>query len=240
MTKNIDYPLWFIFCLFFAVSFYYLIKKNFKNPFFPIFLLTVIGLILFYFQIELPLWLSQAFLVTSFLYIGDLYYHSNNRKRLDITILVLTLPVFIYAGIMNFKVDIEQLSIIPNPVIFFASSIGGIALVVIISKLISRFRFSIVFEKLGIYSLFIFALHANASYLSPIAQKLTLFSYKLLGTSPIDINNIQQSDILFGIYKTILSLCLFYIIGILLKKHIPMLWNYNKSTDNFLNKSYSL
>lgn len=240
MLANIDYPLWFIVCLFFAVSFYYLIKKNFKNPFLPIFLLTVIGLIFFYFQIELPLWLSQAFLVTSFLYLGDLYYHSNNRKRLDITILVLTLPVFIYAGIMDFKVNIEDLSIIPNPFIFFASSIGGIALVVIISKLISRFRFSIVFEKLGIYSLFIFALHANASYLSPIAQKLTLFSYKLLGTSPIDINNIQQSDILFGIYKTILSLCLFYIIGILLKKHIPMLWNYNKSTDNFLNKSYSL
>ncbi len=130
---------------------------------------------------------------------------------------------------MDFKVDIGALTIISNPFIFFASSMGGISLVIIISKLISGFRFSIIFEKLGICSLFIFALHANASYLNPIAQKLTLLSYELLDTQPFHINDIPQSSPLFGIYKTILSLCLFYIIGVLLKNNMPMLWGYNKS-----------
>lgn len=218
--SNINYPLWFIISLFFSTLLLHFILKM-KHAWAYALSTFAIGLTLFYIHLELPIWISQSILVCSFLYLGKEYYLKirNNDKVHKLTLwggVILTCPFFIYAGISNLKVDLGGFALPSNPIFFLFSAICGIGLTLLLSLWLSKTNIGKLLANLGLYSLFIYGLHANSSFLNPIVEY----------TTEILNFNLMPVHVLCGIVKTIYCTILFYFIGTLLKRWFPYLFGY--------------
>ena len=168
-TSSINFPLWFIICLFMAINIYYFLRRL-KHNIVAIILTTLIGAILFYFQISLPFFISQALVATAFLYLGEKTYKKGMNNKMLFYITLATIPIFIYAGIENIKVDMGSLIINSNFLIFLLPAVCGISFTLLISRLFSQSKISRPLQILGKYSLFVFALHVNTGFLKPISR----------------------------------------------------------------------
>lgn len=225
--SNINYPLWFIICLFFTVIIFHFLYKL-KYSYIGFILLAIIGAALFRYQISLPLYLSQAFVVSLLLYIGKLCYSTKNKIKTLLILLFITLPFFIYSGITKVKIDLRGLTINCNFILFLLSSLGGISLTCLLSILLAKTKLSGVMSTLGRYSLFIFGLHANNRFLDPLAIKLT----NIFSSIP---SQFIHENIGFGIIKTIICVLFFLAVGIILKKIFPFFFGYSLD-DKILEK----
>lgn len=238
--SNINYPLWFILCLFTVSALYFFICKLIRNKFIHsllIILLALTGFLLFYKQIELPLYLSQAFVVLPFLHLGKIYYKKKNTISYNINNLFLFFSsiLFIIGVIWKLKVDLGALVVDSNPFLFYLPALGGIVIILKISEWIVKYKWRYIFLQLGSYSLFILALHANMRFLNNIVNFLSIHIYQFTETSyssPID------QTVLWGILKTVISIPICYVIGIILKKYLPILWNYSKNDPFIMKMNY--
>lgn len=172
-TKTINYVLWFIMCLFIAINIYYFVRKmgRFKLP--MILFLVTISAFLFYYQISLPLWTSQAMMVVGFLYLGETYYKRGTSDKLLLVLFLLTAPLWWYVGAQHFKTDMGGLTIPANFLYFIIPALSGTALTLLLGRLISLYRWAGIFRMMGTYSLFIFGFHVNTGFLDGICH-LTL------------------------------------------------------------------
>lgn len=227
--SSVNYPLWFIVCLFISINMYYFIRR-FKYELWAILFATFVGATLYYFQIRLPFFISQAFLATAFLYLGEKVYKRNVDNKMLLFIVLLTIPFFIYAGIKDVKVDMAALIINSNFLLFLLPAICGIGLTLLVSRLICSAKYSFILQRLGRYSLFIFALHINTGFLKPISKAAIEIT-----SSFILLNNI---DILIGIVDTIIAILFSFVIGLILNKYFSIFFGY-KSNDRIISKLQS-
>lgn len=225
-TTSVNYPLWFIVCLFISINMYYFIRR-FKYEFWVILFTTFVGTTLYYFQIRLPFFISQAFLATVFLYLGEKVYKRGVDNKMLLFIVLLTIPFFIYAGIMNIKTNMGSLIIDRNFLLFLLPAICGISLTLLVSRLICSAKYSFILQRLGRYSLFIFALHVNTGFLKPISKA----AIEIIPL-PISLNNI---NILIGVFDTIIAILFSFVIGLMLNKYFSIFFGY-KSNDKIISK----
>ena len=224
-TTSINFPLWFIICLFISINIYYFTRRL-KHNFIVILLTTFVGAILFYFQISLPFFISQALLATVFLYLGEKTYKRRiNNKVLFYTTLA-TIPIFIYAGIGNIKTDMGNLIINSNFLIFLLPAVCGISFTLLISRLFSQSKISRPLQILGKYSLFVFALHVNTGFLKPISRIA-------MEITPPYLLNIVNTNIFIGIINTITATLFSLFIGFILNRYFPVFFGY-KPNDKTL------
>ena len=217
--SNINYPLWFIVCLFFTVIIFHFFYKL-KYSYIGFILLAIIGAVLFRYWISLPLYLSQAFVVSLLLYMGKLCYSAKNRIKTLLILSLITLPFFVYSGITKVKIDLGALTMNCNFILFLLSCLGGISLTCLLSILLAKTKLSGTMSTLGRYSLFIFGLHANNRFLDPVVIKLT----NLFNDVP---PSMIHENIGYGIIKTIICVLFFLVIGIILKKIFPFFFGYS-------------
>lgn len=222
--STINYPLWFIVCLFVSLNIYYFIRKI-PYKFVIITIITAIGTIFFHYKINLPFFLTQALVAILFIYLGEKAYNNVKKNKYILITLMLTLPLYIYAGWNNVKTDMGGLLIDNNPLLFFMPAVSGISLTLLISRFINRYNISKTISQIGKYSLFIFAIHANTSFLMPISEGI-------LRVIPI-VN--YNSPTCLGIINTFISILFSFILGIILKKYFPFFWGY-KQNDKIISE----
>ena len=170
-TRSINYPLWFIVCLFVAMNVYYFIRRSRYEAILIAMSFCIAGL-LYYKNIRLPIYLTQSLLAIGFIYLGEKFYKvSINNIRL-LWISLLTLPFFVYAGINHIKVDMGGLTIDSNLMLFLLPAVSGIGITLLISRVISPYKCSLPLQSLGRFSLFVFALHANTGFLDSACKKI--------------------------------------------------------------------
>ena len=184
-TSSINFPLWFIVCLFIAINIYYFIRK-FRYEAVKAVLVTVsfcIACLLYYKNVKLPVFLTQALLAIGFIYLGEKFYKARLSNIRLFWITLITLPFFVFAGIKGIKVDMGGLVIDKNFMLFLLPAFSGIGLTLLISRLICKYKGANVLQSLGRFSLYIFALHVNTSFLDAICRKIVEF------TPPRYVNN---------------------------------------------------
>lgn len=216
--SSINYPLWFIISLFIALNIYYFIRKA-QHIFLLALVSTLVGAILFYYHIEIPLFISQSLLIISFIYLGEKFYHIEAKDKCLIISFMLTIFFFIVAGIKGVRTDIGSLKIDRNFFMFMLPAICGISGILLVSRIISPYKISFIFQKLGSYSLFIFGLHVNTSFLHPITNQI------------IDINksfNLHNTPY-EGIINVILTILFTFSMGILLNKYLHPFFRYGQN-----------
>lgn len=234
--SNIDYPLWFIVCLFILSILYFSIIRCIKNIFIQnvlLITLTGIGYIFAKNMIILPAYLSQVLIVLPFIHTGRIY--NIYKKRLasyKLLILILAILFFFIGYYFNVRTNIGDLFIDKNPLLFYLPAFGGSFLVLLIAETLTRYRASYFLSQLGIYSLFIFSIHANMGFLSGIIEKIVHVIYYVC---EYPIYGSYGAIVLGGIFKVIISVPLCYLCGNILKKYFPYLWNYSKE-DNLYKK----
>lgn len=216
--SSINYPLWFIVCLFVSLIIYYFIRKIPYNIV-PIAILTIIGIVLYYYKIRLPLYLTQSSLAILFIYLGEKIYKKGISNKNLIIAIIITIPFFIYAGINNVKVDMGSLVIDSNFIIFFMPAFCGIGIILLISRLLCNYKISLPIKILGEYSLFIFAMHVNTSFLKSISEKIIEIIPLLC----------DENHYILGIVDTLLAVLFSFAIGVILKKYIPFFWGYKQN-----------
>lgn len=235
--STINYPLWFIVCLFVSSVIYFSIKKQISSTKVLIsvtILLSIVGYILARQGVRLPLYLTQSLLVLIFIYIGDVYYKNKHQysSKQKIIVSILSTLFLIIGIICHTHTYIEELSIDSNYLLFFFPALGGSILTLQISEYLSHYKWSSFLATLGFYSLFIFAIHANMGYLNGLISKLSSFSYQLFTiTPPIDITH----STIWGIFKVIITIPICCILGYILKKHLSFLFECSP-TDYFYKK----
>jgi fucose 4-O-acetylase-like acetyltransferase len=222
--NTINYPLWFLVCLFVAVSlysiFYKLCSKSYLL-FFIILLLTIVGYMLAARQIHIPFYLTQTLIVLPFIHIGHIYYQNKENIKFSVKLVFILIAFLLFfTGILlRVKTNIFELRVDSNPILFYFPAFGGSFLTLFVSEWIAKYKWSNFLRQLGIYSLFIFAIHANTGYLdgliSGVIAKLHLLP--------------NNQNLLWGITKTLTAISICYVIGILLKKYFPYLWSYEKN-----------
>lgn len=212
---SINYPLWFIVCLFVSLNIYYFIRKS-KYPFFFIVAVSILGGLLYYYKFHLPLFISQSFLAIPFIYLGEKTYKSTNGFLIFIAL--LTLPIFIYAGLNNIVTDMAILVVDKNILLFFLPAFCGIGLTLLFSRLIKNYKVSFPLQIMGRYSLFIFALHANNSFLHPICNQIVKFV-------PLHLW-LGFKNIYVGLVNTIIVIIFSLIVGLLLKRYFSIFFGY--------------
>lgn len=210
-TKNIDYPLWFLICLFEVMLLYLLISNKYR--YYLLFLITAVGL--FFLTTCQPLfYLTHACLVLPFVELGRLFYKKKslllNKPVLLFGFFITSVVLFVWAEWLDMRINLVDLQIRPNYFAFFAVALCGSLLTVIISNYLAKTKISNCLALLGEYSLFIFALHANNGFLDSTIRRFV------------------ESDYPFGIVKTIISLLLCLGIGYILNSKLPYFFQYRK------------
>lgn len=236
-TKQINYPLWFLICLFFSEIIYQILlyKSTLWKGHFVISMVLLSAFISYVLYIEgvtIKLWISQSLLVLPFMHIGHLYKKYINKIKKYYGLLLILMSLFFLIGIIfEVKTDIADLKISMNPILFYLPAFGGAGLTIILSDLIAEKYSSKILRQLGIYSLFIFALHANMGFLDSLLTKIVLCSYNAFS---LNISSSIKSMVVYGIYKVIIELILCYFIGWLLKKIMPIFFSYSRQSKLYL------
>lgn len=158
--NQINGPLWFLLCLFFAnILFYYV--TYFCNMFFLIFIslsMGIIGLIFSYYRIELPLSIASSFTCLPFFCFGYLVKQllRDNRYKMKYIpfmfyILVVVFLIYNYSGFVNFSQNCFEF-----PLTVFPLGILGVIALLMISKAINTLH---LVTYIGRYSIIILCTH---------------------------------------------------------------------------------
>jgi fucose 4-O-acetylase-like acetyltransferase len=207
-------PMWFFYGLFFTSVFFTLIAKIFKKSYI-IALLSLIcsigGYLLSVYKIQIPLYIDSALSMMVFYAFGYLLKSYNVMDKLNTknSILVGIAGVGLYVlGILFNVVNNTKPNEVPqNYPLFFLSAIGAIVGLLIICRLLMRFKFlSNLLSFYGKESLIIFVFHVFTFYLFCL-----LFN--------LDIKNLTY---LQGFLNTIFALILSMLLGLLQKKYLPI------------------
>lgn len=234
-TKTINYPLWFIVCLFMLSLTYYTIIKFFRNIYLQliaIMTLSILGYIAVFFCVILPLYIIQALIVLPFIHVGKIYYQHRHRipQYVKFIILFLSAICFIYAVILDVKTNVGDLVINPNPLLFYLPALGASIIIINTAGWLSGFSWTKFISKIGMYSMFIFAIHANMGFTNGVISRIVKLVYNIIGYTDYQI--IEQT-VLWGIIKVSISIPICVFIGKISKKYWPYLWTYSK-TDKYV------
>ncbi len=193
-------------------------------------MLSIIGYWLCYTRSELCDWafIPQALCVTIFVLLGHNYYKLNHKNRWLLAAAIVTLPFYVYSVVIDEYISLADLQMGPNYLVYVADAVFGISVVMLISLYIQRFRASGFLNVLGVYSLYIFGLHANNSFLNPLLQKTMC----LLGNEDVAS---YSTSITYGLVKTFYCIIITLAIGWLLKRYLPFFFGYRKD-DKWLLK----
>ncbi len=166
-------------------------------------------------------YIPQGLCVTIFLLLGHNYYKLNHKIKLSAGVAIVTLPFFIYSVLKKEFVSLGDLEMGSNYLVYTADGIFGISVVMLISLYIQRFRAFGILNVLGVYSLYIFGLHANNSFLNPLLQKTMC----LLGNEDVAS---YSTSITYGLVKTFYCIIITLAVGWLLKRYLPFFFGYSK------------
>ena len=154
--NQINGPLWFLLCLFFANILFYSVTY-FCNMFFLIFIslsMGIIGLIFSYYRIELPLSIASSFTCLPFFCFGYLVKQllRDNRYKMKYIpfmfyILVVVFLIYNYSGFVNFSQNCFEF-----PLTVFPLGILGVIALLMISKAINTLH---LVTYMGRYSIII-------------------------------------------------------------------------------------
>ena len=158
--NQINGPLWFLLCLFFANILFYSITyfcKNYFLIFFSLFM-GITGLLLSYYHIELPFSIASSFTCLPFFCFGYLIKQliTDNRYKLKYIpfmfyILVVGYLTYNYSGFVNFSQNCFEL-----PLTVFPLGILGVIALLMISKAINKLH---LVTYIGRYSIIILCTH---------------------------------------------------------------------------------
>ena len=158
--NQINGPLWFLLCLFFANILFYSVTY-FSNMFFLIFIslsMGIIGLIFSYYRVELPLSIASSFTCLPFFCFGYLVKQllRDNRYKMKYIpfmfyILVVVFLIYNYSGFVNFSQNCFE-----SPLTVFPLGILGVIALLMISKAINTLH---LVTYIGRYSIIILCTH---------------------------------------------------------------------------------
>lgn len=156
-------PLWFCISLYTISCIYFLLVKYCKNLSLLFVLLLFFsfgGLVLSYYKVFLPLYLSQTLLAIPFYVMG----HYSSKIKNTNSLFIISIIILIYAQIIHVSTNISGLIVNHNPILFFLPALSGIYLIIYTSKIIennipNNNIKEYLLSFLGRNSLYIFALH---------------------------------------------------------------------------------
>ena len=168
-------PIWFLLSLFFALfSFAFLDKVNLK---WLILLFPVIGFLIIYNKIALPLGLNNLFLAVFFMYIGNIFRKMEYTKYYN-CIIIAAIVIYLITQYYCFSsLDFRSHDLLTgNYFIFVISSIAGIVVIYYFAKMVNFIK---PINYIGKNSLIYFIAHWPIIILSN--QVLKMFSVNTIG-----------------------------------------------------------
>jgi len=152
-------PLWFCISLFtISCIFWGVIKRcwdiRIQTTF--IILISFCGLVLSYFKLFLPLYLSQSLLAFPFYAMGNF----SSTIKTNWKVAIISIFILIYAQVSHVNTNISELIVNINPLLYFIPALSGIYIIIHISKSCEEKGCKVnLLTFLGRNSLYIFALH---------------------------------------------------------------------------------
>ena len=223
-TFFFDGTLWFLWVLFGVMVICYLVERYIHRFWIKDLIcvaITVIGV--FSIPISFPsniFFLRQMLISYIFFYLG--FRLRNKLKWMQKYYWMVIYCLFFIIGIYNnVSTNMAGLTINPNYLLFFLPAIGGIGIVLIISKWLCRFSFTKKIAFAGKNSLMIMCIHL------PLCDLIHLFLvpcfayvYGLLGKSRLSFDQITGSRS-YGIVLTPIAFFISLYLGVYLKRKFP-------------------
>lgn len=171
-------------------------------------------------------YIPHALCVTIFVIFGHIYYRLKAKLKWLVAAAFITFPFYAYSVYNHEFVSLVNLDMGVNYIVYVLSALFGISVTMMVSLFVQRYKAAVIFSTLGVYSLFIYGLHANSNFLTPILNK-TMW---LLGNQDATTYSLS---IVYGLVKTFYSLLITYGIGYFVKRNLPFFFGYSKG-DKFL------
>lgn len=221
--------MWFLPCLFSTETIYFFIKKYIKNQlldFIIIIIFGVIGFILCYNKVFLPLCIETAFIALMFIHIGYLC----NKKGIfqltnnSISFVVFFILTFLLIITIKYNGKVGMLAHeYGNPFLFLLGAYSGSFLVLIISVYFSRISHVLVnnIEYIGKSSIVVMACH------EPI-KRVLIKIFSMITKNEIIV--IRES-LVYTLIITIITITITIIAGKIIKKYLPQVIGQIKNTE---------
>jgi len=173
---NGNQPIWFLLSLFFALTgFVFFDKLKIKQL---IILFPVFGYILYYFNLNLPLGLSNLFLSIFFLYTGHIFRHHIEGTKYSIWLLWTSVAIYGLTQLFYFSyLDMRINTVISGDYfVYLVSALSGLLVTYFIAKKADYFK---PLNYIGENSMVYFVVHWPIMFL--IKNILDAFSFKTTG-----------------------------------------------------------
>lgn len=161
---EIDGPLWFLLSLFTISVAYYGIEVGLKNKGRCMLASAVIGLVFYYWAIELPLFLRQSALSLPFYALGA-WMRERNWTNADynwkwlVGLVAAFVGVVVYCEVNHFRFDIFCFYLPDNFVLFYGGAMAAILLLLNVRSFSKPNKVNALLASYGKHSLSIMALH---------------------------------------------------------------------------------
>lgn len=214
---KVDCSLWFLACLITTLFLWYCIEHFLRSLILKIsavVVLFVLGLFFASKQIFPPMYFGQACIVLPFIMMGNLYRVKFKGKRTEWTFVGGILLFALSYPLRQSPTNISLMLVDSNFLLYIIPALSGIIVVVNLSELLVKYQckkttmLTRELSKIGVLSLFIMALHEDLMLIDKV-----LFFF-------------NEQPIIRSIVLAIILTFISYLLGTLLKKTLPYLWDY--------------